>query len=221
VSFIRLEDNSLVAPFNEEGKPNCYLPSVFKSTVPTVKKCFVENKESIEFLKWIGLKEYDIIEEVKNNVIPKYSDPNISISNEEIYEDNRKINKSLKEAKSDDRRLLILNLKSKNFIRAKSKINDDYLYYKPYEVYLSRKFTGKSGIEEFFKEIGVYDDVLFIDEGFIDIYKDSSILVDLGCKYEINKEDEIQNRILTKYKNEDVEVTDEENLNDSNYSPIR
>ena len=52
--FLRLEDDSHVAPFDDDGHPNAYLPLKGTAQVPVVKREVARDKAANEFLKRLG-----------------------------------------------------------------------------------------------------------------------------------------------------------------------
>lgn len=83
--IIRLEDNPQesrphVAPYRRiynndyrysHLEPNVFLPSNFESDNPTVKSILCKDKEALEFLKSLGLKPVDMVDEIIDKVLKK------------------------------------------------------------------------------------------------------------------------------------------------------
>jgi hypothetical protein len=98
--FIRLEDDSLVCPFSEDGKPNAYLPGSGKTDFATVKKQLAEDREARSFLSRLGIIEPDVFSEVIEFILPKYSRPQITVKHEENIQDLHTILYALKSSSS-------------------------------------------------------------------------------------------------------------------------
>jgi len=64
--FIRLENGVMVAPFSGE-EPNAFLPSKIKSS-KTIKSIFTKDEEAVNFFTFIGIKQVDIVEEIREFV---------------------------------------------------------------------------------------------------------------------------------------------------------
>jgi len=64
--FIRLENGVMVAPFTGK-EPNAFLPSKIKSS-KTIKSIFTEDEEAVNFFTFIGIKQVDIVEEIREFV---------------------------------------------------------------------------------------------------------------------------------------------------------
>ncbi|MCQ2562556.1 MAG: hypothetical protein MJ158_03015, partial [Alphaproteobacteria bacterium] len=80
--IIRLENNELVTP--DEG---AFLPTEStNSGYQTVKQCFVDDKESYDFLLKLGLKKPNQVDALEKNTLKKYSN-NMEISDEEYLAD--------------------------------------------------------------------------------------------------------------------------------------
>lgn len=80
--IIRLENDELVTP--DEG---AFLPTgTINSGYQTVKQCFVDDKESYDFLLKLGLKKPNQVDALEKNTLKKYSN-NMEISDEEYLAD--------------------------------------------------------------------------------------------------------------------------------------
>lgn len=80
--IIRLENDELVTP--DEG---AFLPTgTSNSGYQTVKQCFVDDKESYDFLLKLGLKKPNQVDALEKNTLKKYSN-NMEISDEEYLAD--------------------------------------------------------------------------------------------------------------------------------------
>ena len=71
--IIRLEDGSHVKPFHF-GDPQAYLPREHESRYPTIKCDVCDSDKSLKFLKNLGLKTPDDIDEILRFILPKYND---------------------------------------------------------------------------------------------------------------------------------------------------
>jgi hypothetical protein len=94
--ILRIEDNSHVIPFKEDGTPNAFLPSSESANYPTIKRNIIENETAFEFLKKLGISEPDLFAEIIDFVLPKYLEGN-DICLEENIADLKKILKILME----------------------------------------------------------------------------------------------------------------------------
>jgi len=100
--FIRLEAGTHVTPFHENGNPNAYLPSDLPSNFKTIKQIIVNDENAKKFLRELGLTEPDELCDVLENIFPKYSESEISVSKEKNIQDIKKICKLLTDYRSKD-----------------------------------------------------------------------------------------------------------------------
>ena len=89
--IIRLFDNTHIAPCDKDNKIQVYLPAETKSKCKTVKEVLTQSEKSLKFLTELGLSKPDIFAEIKEFVIPKYSEPDTDINLEEYFEDFEKV----------------------------------------------------------------------------------------------------------------------------------
>ncbi|HPJ68582.1 MAG TPA: hypothetical protein PLS62_12405 [Desulfobacteraceae bacterium] len=99
-AILRLEDNTHVVPFKDDGTPNAYLPSTTLTNFPTIKKSIFANEASADFLKRLGLIEPDLFAELIEFIIPKYTNAGTNINIEENINDLKTIKKLLNEPHS-------------------------------------------------------------------------------------------------------------------------
>lgn len=169
-SFIRLQDNSHVRPYQEDNSPNVYLAIEDNSftDLPCVKRNISQDDEVMDFLKELKIPELDIVEEVIRRVLPKYNDSSYSVGIKEHIQDLVKIEKAYNTSGFEKRRRLVNTLRKTPFILAEGA---DRSYHKPAALYeqnknLSMYFSGndeikfvKSGYKkaslELFKELGI------------------------------------------------------------------
>lgn len=71
--FIRLQDDQLVPPFEESGQPRAFLPPESQTDFPTVKREIYSDAEAAKFLRDLGLKEPDLVDDVVMSVLRRYS----------------------------------------------------------------------------------------------------------------------------------------------------
>jgi hypothetical protein len=96
-AILRLQDDNLVSFKREDATPNAFLPPPEETDFPVIKRIFVENEQSIDFLKRLGLSEPDIFDDIVKNVLPKYEDVEaLSISEQDHVSDIKRILSTLK-----------------------------------------------------------------------------------------------------------------------------
>lgn len=114
--IIRLEDGRHVVPFRY-GEPQAYLPTEHESQFDTVKREVCNSEKSLIFLRNLGLKEPDIVDEVRKQILPKYAQGN-GIDGEKHKQDIVVIVKALNEVPRDKEYELIQDLKRIPFLLA-------------------------------------------------------------------------------------------------------
>ena len=117
---IRLVDGSHVAPFSIHNKPQAYLPTSHESRFPMVKPAVCESSDkALKFLKDLGLNEPDIVDEVLELILPKYTDGRQIDVNENL-QDLEVIVQALGVDSWQRRRTLESSLAQTRFLRATS-----------------------------------------------------------------------------------------------------
>lgn len=84
-AIVRVQDGSHVVPFRDDGEPAAYLPSKDDAEThvtergpskrdgpPIVRAVLTRHDETLKFLKDLGLREFDVVEEILRHVLPKY-----------------------------------------------------------------------------------------------------------------------------------------------------
>ena len=71
--IIRLEDGSQVAPFDSGDRPAAYLPGPAATGFPTVRRAVADVPGARHFLEALKFTEPDVVAEVLDNVLPRYS----------------------------------------------------------------------------------------------------------------------------------------------------
>jgi hypothetical protein len=71
--IIRLEDGSQVAPFDSRDRPAAYLPGPAGTGFPTVRRAVADVPGARQFLEALRFTEPDVVAEVLENVLPRYS----------------------------------------------------------------------------------------------------------------------------------------------------
>ena len=173
--IIRLEDNSHVCPENNSGELQVYLPPKGKSKFKTVKRSLVENEESYEFLKSIGLDEPSNIAEIKEFIIPKYQGAYID---DEYMADFEKVLNIWIEADEYRRKEISDLLKKSQFVRCKNQ-KGEIEYQEPSDIYFpTEKLT------EWFRN-NTHDDIYFLEFPAKLSEYGRRFLESLGVRYEL------------------------------------
>ena len=151
--FIRLQDGSHVRPFDDDDKPNAYLPAKtpVDSQLPTVKAEIAYHDEVRRFLvSDLKIPEFDIVAEVIEHVLPKYTSPNPPQTDEHLR-DIEKIVEAFQTDSQEKQKRLKDALKETPFILSRSSVSDDEIYRRPDALYflddsLEMYFSGNSDV---------------------------------------------------------------------------
>ncbi len=139
--IIRLQDGSHVVPFARDGKPQAYLPTEHSSRFfATIETEVCNSEKSLTFLRNLGLKEPDIVDEVKERILPEYRNCN-KVDDAEHRQDIETIVKALRRILllpewSRKRTELIEDLKKTPFLLATNATNDVNEFCCPDKIYL-------------------------------------------------------------------------------------
>lgn len=83
--ILRLEDGSLVVPFDDSGHPRAYLPGAANTDLACVRRSIVAQPMALEFLKQLGLTEPDVVADVIERILPKYTNDGFAQISDEQY----------------------------------------------------------------------------------------------------------------------------------------
>ena len=163
--IIRLEDGSHINPKENDKDEGLqvYLPykeEEMESEFKTVKKIFVENKKSLEFLKGLGLIIPDQIAEIKEFIVPKYEGSDIDIAIDKYQKDFEKARGIWQDSDESDSKKIIELLKEIYFVRCINQ-HKTSSYQKPADVYFRKKdllvwYEGNHKDDTYFLEEGIY-----------------------------------------------------------------
>ncbi len=187
---VRLEEGRHVIPFKQDGDPNAYLPPENDTEFPVVSREICKDEKALEFLKKIGLKEPDAVDEVIKNVLPKYSNKPSTVSIENNQRDIHAIERAYASDSQEKKRRLQEQLRVTPFVREDTQCEGKTIYRKPSDLYfgsdeLRSYFSGNDSFGfvspdypqsamALFKDLGVEDSVRVRqkggnEQGFVDI----------------------------------------------------
>jgi len=170
--FIRLADNSHVAPFRADNVPNAYLPPEGDTEFPTVKGEIVADHQARKFLETLGLTRPDVVAEVLENILPRYERKE-EVSAEQHTRDLENILKAMRTAEDRHKTTLETKLKETAFLRAVRLDSAETRFMLPSGVYLRTP-----PLETYFE--GCHEEVWFIHESLSD--EDPGLLKSLGAE---------------------------------------
>lgn len=100
--ILRLEDGRQVPPFRDDKRPNAFLPPEGETAFPIVRRAVAADEKAWQFLRALGLTEPDLIDEVLENILPKY-ESGAAIGPDEYRRDLATIRRALDEAPAQRR----------------------------------------------------------------------------------------------------------------------
>ena len=176
--ILPLQDQTHVNPPQEGFPPTAYLSVVpiTDTSLPVVKLEISQNKDAYEFLKTLGVQEYDIVAEVIETILPKYKEDSLIISLDENRRDFAII-KSAYDTDSQEKKTQLRNaLQDTPFILAEKHDLEGNNYFRPDQLYFGNDdlrlyFEGNpfycfvnldvypNSAEELFTELGVMNSV--------------------------------------------------------------
>jgi len=136
--IIRLDDGTHINPDNEKDELQVYFPAEQESGFKTVKKVFIENDISKEFLIKLGLKEPDKVSEIKEFIAPKYKGDDLNIPQKKYMQDFDKAHSIWINSEDHERSKIVDILKEVNFIGSVNH-NQDFSLHKPQKVYFPKE----------------------------------------------------------------------------------
>lgn len=132
--IIRLENGAHRAPFDEEGKPQVFLPSGHDTDFPTVRQALCDDEEALQFLGMLGLSEPNLIDEVERFVLPKYESRKLLEPPDSYWRDLTRIFYALR-GEGERQRRLVDRLNHVDFMYASHAGNADRALQSPEELY--------------------------------------------------------------------------------------
>lgn len=174
--IIRLENDEHIAPYDESGKLQVYLPTDTPTKYKTVKRIFTENEESLKFLKELGLTKPDLFAEIREFILPKYKKENPKID-EQYFDDFKKLLIGYETIPSNKKNEFVKELSEVSFVYVVKNDYSERCLLKPSKVYfgtdiLKQYFSGypvyfvseelfkkfeEDKVSKFLKELGVED----------------------------------------------------------------
>ena len=158
IPLIRLEDGSHITP-KVNGQPQAFLPSKNKTGFPTVRSSICVSEDALSFLKSLGLEEPNPVDDVILNILPRYQEGSIDITDANYEDDIERILDAYNKADSKKQKdKLIEELKTTNFVRSIDSRNGSKGWSKPGDVYLPTE-----RLKRLFDSM---EAVLFIDDSY-------------------------------------------------------
>jgi hypothetical protein len=156
--IIRLSNREHIEPFDKNGNAQVYLPGESKSKYKTIHESLVKDKYSYKFLLELGISTPDIFSEIKEFLIPKYSQENIEIGDEEYYEDIEKILLAFNTHDPEKKEDLLSILKELPIIYCRNSVSGKQFLVNPVDSYIPN--------HELINYFEQFDGVYFVSDEF-------------------------------------------------------
>jgi hypothetical protein len=148
--IIRLQDGRQIVPF-QGGQPQAFLPTSDSTDFPTIHQDLCRSNGAREFLKKIGLTAPDIVDDVIQNLLPRYRVLNYQPSDEVYAADFARVQAAFNTDSSDKKKRLIEQLRVTPFIFAAEAASGQIRLVRPHEAYLPTDrlkalFAGVTGV---------------------------------------------------------------------------
>ncbi|MCY4552030.1 MAG: hypothetical protein OXC79_00025 [Candidatus Poribacteria bacterium] len=134
---VRLQDGSHVRPVRDDGSPGAYITeeSNTKTSFPVVKAELILSEDAGLLLKKLGVEDLDLIAEVIEEILPKYTNSPSEISADEHLDDINRIERAWAKATQEKKKPLREKLMSIPFILQANEKKDARIYKKPSDLY--------------------------------------------------------------------------------------
>lgn len=133
--LVRLEDGSHVTFDDNEG-PNAYLPSDTPTEFPTVARSVCQSDDARAFLKFLGLRVPAAVDDVITNVLPKYCEDQVDVSDCDYRSDIDRILAAYETDSKSQQRDLLSALQEAKFVVAVDTGSGVSCFVRPHEAYL-------------------------------------------------------------------------------------
>ena len=147
VPLIRLEDGSHILP-SVNGQPRAYLPTEDKTDFPTVHPTVCTSSEALAFLRALGLREPDLVDDVIQHLLTKYQEKEIRVADAEYEADMARILRAFATDSTSQKQKLIEELQRSMFVRAIDAGTNKKWWVTPAGAYRTN-----SGLQELFSNI--------------------------------------------------------------------
>ena len=154
VPLVRLTDGRHVGL----GEPQVFLPSEGKTDFPTVSPAVCRTSAALSFLRSLGLREPDLVDDVLRNVLPKYQDKECKVDDAEYEADMARITKAFATDSTAQREELVEELRRSRFVKSMAPGTSRTYLSKPDRVYLATE-----SIRDLF---GGVEEVRIVDDGY-------------------------------------------------------
>ena len=148
--LIRLEDGTHVSQ-RVDGQPQAFLPGPIATGFPVVRGAVCATEKSLNFLQSLGLTQPDPVDDVVRNILPKYQQAEVDVSDAGYEDDIGRILTAFGTDSKGQREKLLATLRESSFVMAVDAGDGSESVSKPGEVYLATErlqelFAGVDGV---------------------------------------------------------------------------
>ncbi len=134
--IIRLEDGTHIRPFDARGLPAAYLPGPTGTAFNVVRRAVAEATEARQFLETLGFRTPDVVAEVLDHILPRYSRLDAASVDPEQHEaDLDCMARALADTPANRRQQLLEQLRNTAFVTGKNALTGELRLMKPIDVY--------------------------------------------------------------------------------------
>ncbi len=155
--LIRLKEGMHVTA-RSDGQPQAFLPGAIETGFPTVRQAVCVTDDAREFLESLGLTEPDPVDDVVWNVLPKYRNEEVDVSDADYEADIRRILAAFATDSKGQREKLLDALRETAFVMAVDAGDGSQGVSKPCDVYLATE-----RLKELFAGV---TDVLLVNDSY-------------------------------------------------------
>ena len=134
--IVRLEDGRHVQAFIN-GKPQAYLHGNIETSFPTVRASVYCTDDAKAFLQTLGLTQPSPVDDVIQNVLPKYNTDEIESGDTEYESDIHRILNAFTKGPARQQELLVGKLRETNFVKVRDSLDRSRSYQRPGDVYIA------------------------------------------------------------------------------------
>lgn len=138
IPLVRLEDGSHTCAI-VDGKPQAYLPGDSQTGFPTVRRSVCQSDDAQEFLRRLELRAPDLVDDVIENLLPKYDQEVIDIPDRDYQSDIERIVAALATDSTSQRDNLVSHLRKAKFVFAMDAGSGDRQFVKPAAAYMATR----------------------------------------------------------------------------------
>ena len=138
IPLVRLDDGSHTCAI-VDGKPQAYLPGDSQTGFPTVRRSVCQSDDAQEFLRRLELRAPDLVDDVIENLLPKYDQEVIDIPDRDYQSDIERIVAALATDSASQRDNLVSHLRKAKFVFAMDAGSGDRQLVKPAAAYMATR----------------------------------------------------------------------------------